>query len=278
MSERQPQILVNGERQDEQVEAWNAVKEQIDSVGPEDGNAAEDKETQAKMQSVFQQVRDQIRSQVGMKAKSSIVELVRQVRDRETGDPLLNNHPDDNNKEKRGEEPSTREGEMDGKGDIPVTFEEKLEACKKALKEEFEQKISQVRKEMQAYTDQALRDMGSKLQSHSLHQARPKPLESRGPDKKQQPTTAPSMASRRGRVLTRTMTTIIPKTCLPVIVGPRAKSETLSSSKVHDPRRLSNGPDVSSYKQQYNHRRLPPTCPPLHQHRKLVQTKTQEGH
>lgn len=272
--ETKPQTLVSGERQEERREASNAIKEQIHSVRLDDGDAAEDKETQAKVQSVFQQVRDQIRSQVGMKAKSSILELVQQVIDRGTEEPLVNNDPGDDNKGKRGEEMLTDEGEMDRKGELPVIFEEKLEACKKALKEEFEEQISQVRKEMQAYTDEALRDMRSKLQTHSLQQARPKPQESK---KQQQPTTAPSMASRRGRVLTRTMTTIVPKTCPPVTIGPRAKSETLSSSTGHNPRRLSKDPVVSGDKQRHNHRLLPPTCPPLHQRKKLVQTKTQTG-
>ncbi|KAI3371881.1 hypothetical protein L3Q82_006759 [Scortum barcoo] len=203
-SETNPQIQVNNEHQEQQQQDNAAAAgEPIPSVGLTDecseDNVSAEKETQARMQSVFQQVRNQIKSQVGAKApKNSIQELVQRVKDREM---------------EIGQ----------------------LEATKKALRDEFEVQISQVRKEMQAYTDMALKDLECKMESwqpHNLPQARPiDQQESKGPDKKQKPLTAPSLDPRRGRVLTRTMTTIIPKTCAPVVICPRAKSETMSTSK-----------------------------------------------
>lgn len=293
--ETNPQILVNGEQQEQQQDDAAAAEEQISSVSvgdecSEDSVAAE-KETQARMRSVFQQVRNQIRSQVGVKApKSSILELVRRVKDRETEISQVNGEPE--GKDVSGEEKKQAEMLADERKEkVDVTeeelcamFEKKLEASKKALRDEFEVQISQVRKEMQAYTDQTLKDLECKMQSrqsHNLQQAHPKEQqESKGPDKKQKPSAAPSLASRRGRVLTRTMTTIIPKTCAPVIIGPRAKSETLSSSKGQTSQLLLRDPVLSlpGNKQCWSRKPLlPPACPPLHQRKKPVQAKAKTG-
>lgn len=280
-SSRNPQVLVNGKQQDEE--------EQISAVGADDecveDSASADMETQTKMQSVFQQVRNQIRSQVGVKApKSSILELVQRVKDRQTEVAQENGAPDNNSEEKTQEEHMTNEikDEVNLKEELCATFEEKLEASKKALKDEFEEQISQVRKDMKAYTDHALRDLECKMQSwQSLHQQQAhlkEQQESKGPNNKQKPSATPSLASRRGRVLTRTMTTIIPKTCPPVIVGPRAKSETLSSSKGGSFRLLPREPVLSMLSKPYQSRKpLPPACPPLHQRKKPVGAKAKTG-
>lgn len=281
-SSRNPQVLVNGKQQDQQQDE----KEQIPTVGLDDeyleSSASEDKETQAKMQSVFQQVRSQIKSQVGVKApKSSMLELVQRVQDRKTEVAQENREPENNSEEKTQVENAIDEIKDEvnlKKEELFVTFEKKLEASKKALKDEFEEQISQVRKDMQAYIDHALKDVECKMQSwQSLHlqQAHPKEQqESKGPDKKQKPSAAASLASRRGRVLTRTMTTIIPKTCAPVIVGPRAKSETLSYSKGESSRLLPRDPVLSKVSKSYqSHKPLPP----LHQRKKSVGAKAKTG-
>ncbi|CAK6950313.1 hypothetical protein EXN66_Car011698 [Scomber scombrus] len=285
-SSRNPQVLVNGKQQDQQQDE----EEQISAVALDDecveDSASADKETPTKMQTVFQQVRNQIRSQVGVKApKSSILELVQRVKDRQTEVAQENGEPENNSEEKTQVENTTDEikDEVNLKEEeLCATFEKKLEASKKALKDEFEEQISQVRKDMKAYTDHALRDLECKMQSwQSLHlqQAHPKEQqESKGPDKKQKPSAAPSLASRRGRVLTRTMTTIIPKTCTPVIIGPRAKSETLSSSKGESSRLLPREPVLSMLSKPYQSRKpLPPACPPLHQRKKPVGAKANTG-
>eukprot|EP00064_Thunnus_orientalis_P006599 superscaffoldBa00000694_g6617 len=284
-SNANPQVLVNGKQQEQQKDEAVNVEEQISTVLDDEcaeDSISADKETQAKMQSVFQQVRKQIRSQVGVKTpKSSILELVQRVKDRQPEVAQENSEPEGNSEENKQADNLTDESkdEVDLKEEeLCVTFEKKLEASKKALRDEFEEQISQVRKDMQAYTDHALRDLESKMQSwQSLHlqQAHPKQQqESKGPDKKQKPSAAPSLASRRGRVLTRTMTTIIPKTCAPVIVGPRAKSETLSSSKGESSRLLLRDPVLSSLSKPYQSRKpLPPACPLLHQRKKPVRSK-----
>ncbi|KAK9522479.1 hypothetical protein VZT92_018940 [Zoarces viviparus] len=290
-SKLNPQILLNGEQQRQQQEDAAAIEGQMSSVGLEDAcledSVAAEKETQAKVQSVFQQVRNQIRSQVGMKApKSSMLELVQRVKDRETEIAQMNGEPEGKNvssKEKKPAEMLTDESKdgMDLKEEeLCAFFEKKLEVDTKALQVEFEVKISQVRKEMRAYTDQSLKELECKMQSWQSHnlQHRKEQQDSKGPNKIQKTSAAPSLASRRGRVLTRTMTTIIPKTCALVIMGPRAKSETLSSSKGASSR-LPRDPVLSLpvNKSWQSRKPLLPACPPLHQHKKVVRPKAKTG-
>ncbi|CAL8247476.1 unnamed protein product [Merluccius merluccius] len=202
-----------------------------------------------KMQNLLHQVRSQIRSQVGLtSAKTSMFELMQQIKDRKVEMASLNGLPDGDGGGGAGIEAKDVGGTLTN-GDhgkmepdaieplLPPSFEEELEATKKTLKDEFEQQISQLRVEMRAYADQAVKDMESKMKSATITHGQAKgrsreQTEGRGvADKKQKPmatAAAPSLTSRRSRVLTRTMTTIIPKTCAPVIIGPRAKSETLS--------------------------------------------------
>lgn len=274
-SEANPRIVVNGEQEQRQQEDTAAVEEQMSVVSPdEEDGVAVDKETQAKMQSVFQQVRNQIRSQVGMRApKSSILELMQRVKDREMKIAQVNR--EGSSEEKEPAEMLTEESEdkMDLKQEeLCKTFEKKLEASQKALRDEFEVQICQVRAEMQAYTDQALKDLECKMQSRQQ--------ESKGLDKKARPSAPPSLASRRGRVLTRTMTTIIPKTCAPVILGPRARSETLSSSKAESSRLVLRDPVLSlpgNKPCQSRKPLLPPAYPPVHERKKPVRAKAKTG-
>ncbi|KAF3696022.1 hypothetical protein EXN66_Car011698 [Channa argus] len=287
-SETNPEILVNGEQQEHQqndaatTEASPDAPVCLDGECPEDSTAAE-KETQVKMQYLFQQVRNKIRSQGA--PKSSILELVQRVIDREVEIAQVNSEPEDkdvSSEEEKEVELLTGESKVEmsfNKEEFCAIFEEKLETSKKALRDEFEQQISQVRKEMQAYTDRALKELQCKIQSgqsRSLLQTHLKEAqESKGPDKKQKPAAVSSLTSRRGRLLTRTMTTIIPKTCAPVIIGPRAKSETLTSSKGESSRFLPRDPALylRTNKSYQSRKPLPPACPPLCQCKKSAQAK-----
>ncbi|KAK5909953.1 hypothetical protein CesoFtcFv8_003835 [Champsocephalus esox] len=283
--ETNPKILLNGKQQEKHQEAAGGEQTSVllDDECLEDSRAAE-RETQAKVQSVFQQVRNQIRSQAGV--KSSILELVQRVKDRETESAQVDVKPegtDVNGGEKKEMLTEDSKDEMHAKEEeLFAMFKEKLEASQKDLKDEFEVQISQVRKEMQAYMDQALKGLESQMQSswqsHNLQHDKEK-QESKGPDKKQKPTAAPTLASRRGRVLTRTMTTIIPKTCPPVIICPRAKSETLGYSKRESSRLVLRDPGVSlpGNNPCQSRKPLPPVCPLLHQHKKPVRPKDKTG-
>lgn len=287
LSSANPQILVNGEEEEQQKQKQDdaAAKEEEEEEQMsseeclEDGAAAETGK-QAKMQSVFQQVRNRIRSQVGVKEpKNSILELVQRVKDRGMEVTQVSGDPegeDVSGEEKKQAEVLNDESkdEMDlREEELCAIFEEKLEAAKKALRDEFEVQLSQVRKETQAYADKAVKDFECKMQLHNLREQQ----ESKGPDRRQKPPAAPLLPSRRGRVLTRTMTTIIPKTCAPVIVGPRAKSETLSSSKGESSRLRLRDPMfslTSNNKQCQSRKPLPPTVhPPLQQRKKPARAK-----
>lgn len=286
--EANPEILVNGERepppQQENAAAAAAGEEQTSFVKQDQQDSiTADKETQAKMQSVFQQVRRQIRLQVGTRAsKSSILELIQRVKDIEMMGAQVNGEGSSEEKEPVEMLLDESKDQKDLKqGELCELFEKKLEASQKALREEFEVQISQVRAEMQAYTDQALKDlckMQSKQPPLPLHPREQQ--ESRGPDWKHRPLAPSSLASRRGRVLTRTMTTIIPKTCAPVVLGPRAKSETLSSSKGESGQLVLRDPVLyrpGNKPCQSRKPLLPPAHPPVHQCKKPVRAKAKTG-
>lgn len=226
-TEANPQILLNGkqdevDQQEKQADPAPAAGEQTSLVSPEE---VEDKKVQTKVQSVFQQVRSQIRSQVETRTSNSgIMELMQKLKDREG---RLELEGDEGNEEDI--QPEESKGEMDEKQEeLCEAFGKKLEATQKTLRYEMECLISQVRAESQAYTEQAIKDLECRLMSNQAHVQPQHPSQRKVPDKKQQPSASSSLASRRGRVLTRTMTTIIPKTCAPVISGPQAKSESTS--------------------------------------------------
>lgn len=231
-TEENPQIFVNGkqeepEQKEEQADSAAAAGEQVSPVGPEEEEEEEDKKMQVRIQSVFQQVRNQIRSQVDTRSpSSSILELLQKMKDREG---RLEQEEDESRETET--EPEESKVKMDvTQEELCEAFGKKLEATQKTLRCEIESLISQVRAESRAYTEQAVKDLECRMMSNQAHlqPQHPSQHEKKVPDKKQQPSASSSLASRRGRVLTRTMTTIIPKTCAPVLHGPQAKSEPMS--------------------------------------------------
>lgn len=225
-TQEHPQLFVNGEleepeEKEEQADSAAAAGEQVSLVSPEE---EEDKRIQVKIQSVFQQVRNQIRSQVESRnPSSSILELMQKMKEREE---RLEQEEDESSEKEMGPGGSTVK--MDAtQEELCEAFGKKLEAAQKTFRNEMESRISQVRAESQAYTEQAIKDLESRMRSKLAHlqPEQPSQQEKKVPDKKQQPSASSSLASRRGRVLTRTMTTIIPKTCAPLMIGPQAKPE-----------------------------------------------------
>lgn len=271
-----PQILFNGMQEQDDAATTEGEMSSVDLEEEclEDSDAAEN-ETRSKSQSAFQKVGNQIRSQVGTKApKSSMMELVQRVKDRETELARVNGESEGEPADLLTDESKSA---MDLKGgDQYAVFEKKFEAREKALKDEFEGKISQVLKEMRAYTDQSLKDLDCKMQSLQASNLpnRKEQQESKGPNNAQK-----TLATRRGRVLTRTMTTIVPKTCAPFVFGPRAKSETLCSSKGAGSLLLLRDPALPLPANKPGQSRRPPplVCPPLRQHKKDVQRKAKTG-
>lgn len=214
-----PQIFVNGE-QEEQADSATAAEEQASPVGPEE---EVDNKVQARMQSVFHQVRSQIRPQVDTRtASSSILALMQKLKDRE-------GRPEQEEDESRPKETEPEESKvkMDmTQEELCEAFGKKLETTRNTLRYEIDSLISQVRAESQAYTEQAIKDLECRMTSKQTHR-RPSQQGKQVLDKKQQPSASSSLTSSRGRVLTRTMTTIIPKTCAPAVGGLQAKSESM---------------------------------------------------
>lgn len=201
-SSETPTILVNGE-EEEQHGPTNVPR----GLEEEDRASAET-ESQAKMQSVLQQVRQQIRSQAGERAsKSGIVELMQRLKERDSVAA-------------QGE---SREPLVEKVWDQEELREHKLEAFRGSMEEQ----LSRLREEMRTYTDAALKDLECKM----LALLQPP----HGPDRKQRPSAPPSLASRRGRVLTRTMTTIIPKASVPVVLSSRTRAETFAKGQSSQP-------------------------------------------
>ncbi|KAM8886461.1 uncharacterized protein AB9W97_013540 [Spinachia spinachia] len=276
-----PQILLNGMHSEQEQDGAATTEHQMFSVALreeylEDGDAAEN-ETRAKNQSAFQKVGNQIRSQVGMKSpKSGMLELVQRVKDRETELARVTGDPEGDPADPMTDESKAGMGLKEE--DLYAVFEKKLEVRENALKDEFEGKISQVLQEMRAYTDQSLKDLDCKIQSLQSYNLphRKERQESKGPQK-----IPGAMATKRGRVLTRTMTTIVPKTCAPFVFGPRAKSETLCSSKGASSVLLLRDPVLCLpvNKPGHGHGRRPPplVCPPLRQPKTAVQQKAKTG-
>lgn len=262
--------MVNGEQREE--EGCTASGE-----APE-GSSATEKEAQGKMQSVFQQVRNQIRLQSGIR------EMVQKVKDREVEILLENGEPQ--GKDVTAEEEEVTEALMDKcKGDRGLTlealcaiFEEKLEANRKTSKDELQVQISLLREEMQAYVKQALTDLECKIKANQTSRFQQtcldKQQQTAAPEEKRKPATASSLPSHRRKVLTRTMTTIVPKTFVPSICGQCAKSET-GSWKGQSSRLLPRDRALSLPEKKFLQSRnpLPPARPPLCQCRKRTEAK-----
>ncbi|XP_035999442.1 uncharacterized protein LOC118564712 [Fundulus heteroclitus] len=280
-SETGPEKLAKDEQQD-----CAAAEEEQTAPGNLQEDRAEDSgvmenEAQAKMMSAFEQVRNQIRSQGAVKApKSSILQLVSKIKDIEAAAERANSRSDGNVAE--GEEGKEAEALKDGsRGELDLrlemlskVFEKKLQASKKVLRDEFEVQICEARKEMQAYTDQTLKELERKITGrtpHSRQEIHPKPLQE-GADAaaKRRASAAPSLASRRGKMLTRTLTTTIIPTA-PVISGLKGSPKG-QSLPVRD-----HVLSLSQSQSQQGRIPLPPARPPLHTHRKSVQAKCKTG-
>lgn len=262
-TEEEPQCCAKQEEPEQKKEQADPAEEEVSLAGPEEEKKKEmeeeeeeDKKIQDKIQSVFQQVRNQIRSQVDTRTpSSSILELIQKMKLRE-GRP----EQEDDDKETEAEEGKAKADAT--QEELPEAFGKKLEATEKTLRCEIEALISQVRAESRAYTQQAVKDLECRMLRKQV------PLqprqEKKGPEKRQQPPAAPSLASRRGRVLTRTVTTIIPKTCVPVVHSPQAKPESASFRRSEASGLLRPDPVLALPGRRLLHQGRRPILPPAH--------------
>lgn len=282
-AEKNPQIFVNGkqeqpEQKEEQADSATAAEEQVSLARPEkEEEEEEDKKIQVKIQSVFQQVRNQIRSQVDIRTpSSSILELMQKMKDRER---RLEQEDDKSNEKEMEPEESKVKTDVTPE-ELSEAFGKKLEATEKTLRYEIDSLISQVRAESQAYTEKAVKELECRMMSKHLQPPHPNQHEKKVPDKKPHPSASSSVASRRGRVLTHTMTTIIPKSCRPVLHSLQAKSERMSLRRSETSGPVRRDPDFflpGKGLQQDRRPTLPPAQPAQHSGVKNRPSKSSAG-
>ncbi|MGH0159183.1 UNVERIFIED_CONTAM: hypothetical protein FKN15_075731 [Acipenser sinensis] len=206
-------------------------------TGPEDAGPEESQRDcgsaqsarQVRVHSLFSQVRHQVRAQAGLGFQSQgMLNVVQRITRAEL------------EKNKAMEEAASPETEetsagfpdhSPGKDD--ETVEDELAALREevmvnteALRSRFKKEMDALRDELQAYCDNAVKRLEMDQKKGSVI------------SKKQKSLSMPSLATGKKRVLSRTMTSLTPRTVNAASLGPRSKSETLESSTERSSDRL----------------------------------------
>ncbi|KAI7797659.1 hypothetical protein IRJ41_019543, partial [Triplophysa rosa] len=201
------------------------------------------KEEQARIQSIFSLVRSQIRTQAGLECqRMGILDVINQVKElesrkREQGEPAptVKITPSEEETLNQGSQRETAEEKISemqndtngtGQDECVALFKEVLSSLE-SLKKDLKEDLAQLRRETQSYMERELCGLETRL-TNLLRTQTPSalPMETK---KHRAPSMPPLGASRR-RMLNRTLTTITPKTCPPLSLGPRSNSEPLGVS------------------------------------------------
>lgn len=261
---------------------------------------------QAKIQSIFTQVRNQIKSQVSTDFhKKGILDVVQRVTRERARE--INAQKPSQTEGKEGE--TVEEGErteeeekrdMGGVSSGETAIEEIIEsglatlraellANIESLRNDFKTELALLRADAHDYTDKAVKGLEEKTLS-----TRPDCLKSKlrttnspGQQVPVRPKTqeihksrsVPSLVLGRPRILNRTMTTLNPKMNHSVALSLRSKSETLSSAG--ESKGAMSLPESSEFhihateskKRTKASGQLPPACPALSTNKKLVKSK-----
>ncbi|XP_073766590.1 uncharacterized protein [Danio rerio] len=240
-------------RDDKEKEEINMQVEAEEQEIEEKNEEAARKEKQARVHSVFSLVRSQIRTQAGLDGQRvGIMDVVKQItkeleknkKEQDESTPAVEISAPEQNTEARTAEKDNNEEQMteseDSKKekgeDLCVVLLEEILLNLESLRLELREELAQLRHETQSYTDQALCGLETRLTNSLRIQALARtttlprnhvaePMET----KKQRPPSMPPLGTSRRRVLNRTMTTITPKSCLPLSLGPRSNSEPLGA-------------------------------------------------
>lgn len=286
-----------------QVEAEEhdpAVHEEMEEKN-EAAEAVTDKEKQARIHSVFSLVRSQIRTQAGvdgqrmgiMDVVNQIKELEKSKKEHDESTPTVEISSSEENAADQAVQKETVEEQMTGENkkergeELCVVLLEEILLNVKTLKKDLREELAQLRLDMQSYTEQALLGLETRLTNllrtqalaHTTPTALPRnhtvdPMET----KKQRTPSMPPLGTSRRRVLNRTMTTITPKTCLPLSLGPRSNSEPLgcwgaeTASNNSTPMLLRRDEAVS-----HPHGPLPPALPPAQKGKKALRSRNRIG-
>lgn len=277
-----------------QVEAEEhdpAVHEEMEEKN-EAAEAVTGKEKEARIHSVFSLVRSQIRTQAGLDGqRMGIMDVVNQIKElekskKEHDEPSHTveissseeNAVDQAVQKETVEEQMTGENKKERGEELCVVLLEEILLNVETLKKDLREELAQLRCDMQSYTEQALCGLETRLRTQALARTTPTalprnhtvdPMET----KKQRPPSMPPLGTSRRRVLNRTMTTITPKTCLPLSLGPRSNSEPLggwgaeTASNNSAPTLLRSHPPEP----------LPPSLPPAQKVKKALRSRTRIG-
>lgn len=246
-----------------------------------------DKEKQARVQSVFSMVRSQIRTQAGLDGqRMGILDVINQVKKLEASKRDQGEHAptvkftqsvEETLDQRETAEEGTSEIQNDNNGtgldECVALFKEVLVSLE-SLKKELREDLAQLRRETQTYMERELCGLETRL-TNLLRTQTPSalPVET----KKQRPPNMPPLGASRRRMLNRTMTTITPKTCPPLSLGPRSNSEPL---------RLSGAETATSNGTQRQRRGemlhqpigpLPPARPPAQTNKTNLRCRTYVG-
>lgn len=285
-----------------QVEA-DAVHEEMEEK-IETAEAVTEKEKQARVHSVFSLVRSQIRAQAGLDGqRMGMLDVVNQLtkeleknkKEQEEPAPTVEISSSEENAEDQVAQKETIEEQMTENGEnskqrgeeLCVALLEEILLNLESLKKDLREDLAQFRQEMQSYTDQALCGLETRLTNLLRIQARAHTTPSALPrnhtvdsmeTKKHRPPSMPPLGTTRRRVLNRTMTTITPKTCLPLSLGPRSNSEPLGGWGAETAN--SNGAQVLLRRDEalsHPPGPLPPALPPAQKGKKALQSRTRIG-
>ncbi|XDV48817.1 hypothetical protein PO909_018180 [Leuciscus waleckii] len=276
-----------------QVEAEEhdpAVHEEMEEKN-EAAEAVTGKEKEARIHSVFSLVRSQIRTQAGLDQRMGIMDVVNQIKElekskKEHDEPThtVEISSSEENAADQAVQKETVEEQMTGKNkkergeELCVVLLEEILLNVETLKKDLSEELAQLRCDMQSYTERALCGLETRLRTQALARTTPTalprnhtvdPMET----KKQRPPSMPPLGTSRRRVLNRTMTTITPKTCLPLSLGPRSNSEPLggwgaeTASNNSAPALLRSHPPEP----------LPPSLPPAQKVKKASRSRTRIG-
>lgn len=260
-----------------------------------------DKEMQSRVHSVFSLVRSQIRTQAGLDGqRMGILDVVNQIKEleknkKEHDEPTPTveissseeNTADQAVQEETVEEQMTGENKNERGEELCVALLKEILLNVEILKKDLREELAQLRREMETYTEQALCGLETRLTNLLRIQALActtpaalprnhtvEPMET----KKHRPPSMPPLGTSRRRVLNRTMTTITPKTCLPLSLGPRSNSEPLGgwgaeTATKNSALMLLRRDEALSHPPGP----LPPALPPAQKGKKALRSRTRTG-
>lgn len=260
------------------------------TVPPEENNKeseqvqeAADKEKQARVQSVFSMVRSQIRMQAGLECQRvGILDVINQVKELESSkrqqeEPTVQISPSVETLNRGAAEEKISEMQNDtngtGQDECVVLFKEVLSSLE-SLKNDLREDLAQLRRETQSYMERELCGLETRL-TDLLRTQTPSalPMET----KKHRAPSMPPLGTSRRRMLNRTLTTITPKTCPPLSLGPRSNSEPLGVCGAETG--TSNGSQRPRRGEMLNQPLgpLPPARPPAQTNKKTLRSRTYVG-